>query len=82
MSFENAACCDDCWWTQAEDGSIEVNGRGVVEEGMRLPYRIRQEMRQLEFCHFCGWTTYSGIYVRTDTTETPAAGLRVRKESA
>lgn len=92
--FENVACCDDCWWSDRagespswlrSDGIVEPlvpNGRGITEVGgFRLPMRFRQEMRREEFCHFCGWTTYSGIYVRIDTTEQPAASLRIRKES-
>lgn len=65
MPWESVACCDECW---------------VKRQGGRTPYRFRQEARVLEYCHYCGWTTYSGIYVRENTDDTPAAGLRVRKE--
>lgn len=78
MAWENVACCDDCWW--GTDPAFIPNGRGVVEDGIRQPLRLRQEMRVEEFCHFCGWPTYSGIYVRVSTTDEPAASLRIRKE--
>ena len=80
MGWESVACCDDCWW--GDDPAFIPNGRGVVEDGIRQPLRFVQEMRVEEFCHFCGWTTYSGIYIRVDTREEPAAGLRIRKERA
>ena len=65
-----------------DDGTmpLSVNGRGVIEDGMRLPYRLAREFRPLEPCHFCGFATYSGIYIRTNVTETPAAEPRERKE--
>jgi len=68
MSWENVACCDDCW----EDFGFAAHGR--------KPLRLKQEVRREEYCHFCGWTTYSGIYVREDTLDRPAATLRIRKE--
>ena len=78
MSWDNVACCDDCWWS--DDPAFIPNGRGIVQEGIRQPMRIVQEWRQEEFCHFCGWTTWSGIYIRVNTHDEPAAELRIRKE--
>lgn len=76
--FETVACCDDCWW--GDDPAFIPNGRGIVEDGIRQPLRLVQEARNEEFCHFCGWTTWSGIYIRIDTHKEPAASLRARKE--
>lgn len=76
--WETVACCDDCWW--GTDPSFIPNDRGVTQEGIRMPFRVRQEMRVEVFCHFCGWSTYSGIYVRVDTRDEPAAMPRIRKE--
>lgn len=78
-SFESVACCDDCWW--GSDPAFIPNGRGILQEGIRLPHRIVQDMRREEFCHFCGWTTWSGIYMRVDTTIERAASLRTRRET-
>lgn len=94
MSWESVPCCDDCWWSQGKDDEgpawlkasgvtepLVPNGRGItVDGGIRLPMRFRQEERREEFCHFCGWTTYSGIYVRVDTAVDSAVELRIRKE--
>lgn len=77
-TWETVACCDECWFG-ADDG-FWPNGRGVLEEGIRQPIRMNPEMREEEYCHFCGWTTYSGIYIRVNTHDEPAAPLRVRKE--
>lgn len=86
MSWETVACCDDCWWDDWTDP--EENGRGFVEAdddpdllAVRFPTRIKNEYRRQEFCHFCGWSTYSGIFVRVNTTDKPAASLRTRKEN-
>jgi hypothetical protein len=76
MNFETVACCDECWFDP------EKHGGALVPEGIRFPSRIVQEERRLEYCHYCGWTTYSGMYVREDTDERPAASLRVRREDA
>jgi hypothetical protein len=67
MTWESVACCDECWWQ-----------RGNVT----LPIRMQQEVRPIEYCHFCGWTTYCGIYIRIDTDEDPAASLRVRRSDS
>jgi hypothetical protein len=81
MSWESVACCDDCWWSVDDKNETQVNGRGALENGVtRFPLRMAQEVRRQEACHFCGWTTFSGIYIRVDTTEVPAAGLRVRPD--
>jgi hypothetical protein len=77
-AWESVACCDECWF--GTEDSFWPNGRGVLEQGIRQPKRFVQEMRVEEYCHFCGWTTYSGIYVRVNTNDQPAAPLRVRKE--
>lgn len=66
--WETVACCDDCWW----DYGFGAHGR--------MPTRMKQEVRELEYCHYCGWTTYSGIYIRENTLDRPAASLRVREE--
>ena len=82
MSWETVACCDDCSWDVDSDNQPTVNGRGVTEDGrFRLPVRLVQKIRREEFCHFCGWTTYSGAYVRVNTEERPAAPLRIREEN-
>lgn len=80
--YESVACCDECWWGEdSESDELQPNGRGITPKGSpRWPMRFRQEARYEEFCHFCGWTTYSGIYVRVNTLEEIAAPLRIRKE--
>lgn len=82
MKWENTPCCDDCWWDVDERNFPTVNGRGVFEESgqidMRMPYRFANAHRAIETCHFCGFTTFSGIYVRTDVDETPSATPRER----
>ena len=85
MKWEDVICCDDCWW--GDWSNPEENGRGFCASeddpdllGVRFPYRIKNERRQLEACHFCGFTTYSGIYVRVETDETPATAPREREE--
>lgn len=86
MKFENVACCDDCWWNVDENNTPTLNGRGLVEatEGsedgfhVRFPYRFKNQVRELERCHFCGFTSFSGIYTRTDVDEKPAAEPRER----
>lgn len=84
MSFESVACCDDCWWDDWTNP--EANGRGFMASeddpdlfAVRFPTRMKNEVRELERCHFCGFTSYSGIYVRTNVTETPAASPRERE---
>lgn len=77
--FENTPCCDDCWWNDNGTQPLPVNGRGVIDDGTRLPYRFKNERRELERCHFCGFTTFSGIYIRTNVNETPAAEPRERE---
>lgn len=68
--WETVPCCDDCWWEQGlGDGGI----------GARLPYRFVQKAREEEHCHFCGFTTLSGIYVRTNVLEKPAAKHQTRE---
>lgn len=83
--FENTPCCDDCWW--GDWTNPDANGRGFVESeddqdllAVRFPTRIKNRYRQLERCHFCGFTTFSGIYIRTNVTETPSVGPREREE--
>jgi hypothetical protein len=78
MRFENVACCDDCWWDVDENNEPTLNGRGRTEEGSRLPYRFKNQIRDLDRCHFCGFTTFSGIYIRTDVDAKPAAEPRER----
>lgn len=85
MSFESVACCDDCWWNDWTDP--QANGRGFIDpedEDVRLehlqvrfPTRVKNEVRSLERCHFCGFTTLSGIWVRSDA---PASEPREREE--
>jgi hypothetical protein len=77
MRFENVACCDDCWW--GDQGNGEFTGQGMSREGMRMPYRMRNEVRPLEVCHFCGYETFSGIYIRTDVDEIVAAKPQTRE---
>lgn len=84
--FANAPCCDDCWWNVDETNTPTPNGRGLSqpEEGnewpLRFPVRIINQYRSLERCHFCGFETYSGIYIRTNVNETPAAAAQERRE--
>lgn len=43
-------CCENCWWR---------NNEGI-------PHPISAAHREPEVCVFCGASTLSGIYVRTD----------------
>lgn len=67
MKWESVACCDDCWESRQA-------------KRKRLATRIVVGHREVEFCHFCGHSTFSGIYVRVDTDHEPAASLRLGKE--
>lgn len=83
MKWESVPCCDDCWWSVDDDNYPMPNDRGVPrdEPGIRFPYRLKQERRELETCHFCGFTTYSGIWVRADIDATPAVTAQRREGS-
>jgi len=54
MSWKTVAICDDCWYS---------------EEGMRIPLKMKEEVREEETCYSCGEKTKSGIYVRREIND-------------
>lgn len=54
VSWSTEQVCDTCWWDY---------------NGIRIPVRLNEEVREITDCAICGTKTDSGIYMRLETKE-------------